>query len=200
MGGSPWVTSLNNRFVVGDIPLLYLPKVSGPAEDPGIPLRGITVANDRVFGAQLDTVWDLNRLLGLPKQPGLRLDLLGDIKTDRGVGAGVEGRYAGEDPNGPYQGGGRIYYQYDGGLDNLGLDRRKLEPDDSNRGEVTWRHRQTLSGGAACCLVRLVICRTGIIWSSFTSRGLTRKRTWRRCWVCVRTMKRGRGGCGVARI
>ena len=148
VGSSPWVTSLNNRFVVGDIPLLYLPKVSGPAEDPGIPLRGITVANDRVFGAQLDTVWDLNRLLGLQKQPGLRLDLLGDIKTDRGVGAGIEGRYSGEDPYGPYQGGGRIYYQYDGGLDNLGLDRRKLQPDDSNRGEVTWRHRQTLPGGS----------------------------------------------------
>lgn len=147
-GGSPWVTSLNNRFVVGDIPLLYLPRVSGPAEDPGIPLRGITVANDRVFGAQLNTTWDLNRLLGLPKQPGLRLDFLGDIKTDRGVGAGIEGRYSGQDPNGPYQGGGRIYYQYDGGLDNLGLDRRKLEPADSNRGEVTWRHRQALPGGA----------------------------------------------------
>jgi len=147
-GGSPWVTSLNNRFVVGDIPLLYLPRVSGPAEDPGIPLRGITVANDRVFGAQLNTTWDLNRLLGLPKQPGLRLDFLGDIKTDRGVGAGIEGRYSGQDPNGPYQGGGRIYYQYDDGLDNLGLDRRKLEPADSNRGEVTWRHRQALPGGA----------------------------------------------------
>ena len=125
-----------------------LPKVSGPAEDPGIPLRGITVANDRVFGAQLNTAWDLNRLLGLPKQPGLRLDLLGDIKTDRGAGAGIEGRYSGQDPAGPYQGGGRIYYQYDGGRDNLGLDRRGLQPDDSNRGEVTWRHRQTLPGGS----------------------------------------------------
>ena len=148
VGGSPWVTSLNNRFVVGEIPLLYLPKVSGPAEDPGIPLRGITVANDRIFGAQLNTAWDLNRLLGLPKQPGLRLDLLGDIKTDRGAGAGIEGRYSGQDPAGPYQGGGRIYYQYDGGRDNLGLDRRGLQPDDSNRGEVTWRHRQTLPGGS----------------------------------------------------
>ncbi len=48
---------------------------------------------------------------------------------------------------GSYQGNGKIYYQYDGSTDNLGLDRRRLEPKDNNRGEATWRHRQQLPQG-----------------------------------------------------
>lgn len=35
VGQSTWVTSVNNQFLVGDTPVFYLPKVSGPAEDPG---------------------------------------------------------------------------------------------------------------------------------------------------------------------
>ncbi len=146
LGNTTWITSLNNQFMAGDVPLLYLPKVSGPAEDPGVPIRSVTVTQDRIFGLQLNTVWDLNKLLGMPRQPGQRFDLLGDYRSKRGPGAGVRGEYKGENSLGQWQGGGTLYYQYDSGSDNLGLDRRHLDPRDNSRGEATWSHRQTLPG------------------------------------------------------
>ena len=145
---STWVTSLNNQFVVGDMPLLYLPKLSGPIEDPGIPIRSAAVTSDRIFGVQLQTVWDLNRLLGLPKKQGMQWDLLADYRSQRGPGIGTRSEYGGVNNYGRYLGNGQLYYQYDTGKDNLGLDRRQLNPKDNNRGEITWRHRQELPGDA----------------------------------------------------
>ncbi len=148
VGQSTWITSLNNQFIVGDTPLFYLPKVSGPAEDPGVPLRSAAVGSDRIFGVQLNTVWDMNRLLGIQKQQGLQWDLLADYRTKRGPGIGTRATYSGDNGLGNYQGDGKLYYQYDRGTDNLGLDRRRLEPADNNRGEAIWRHRQELPADA----------------------------------------------------
>ncbi len=145
---STWVTSVNNQFLIGDTPVFYLPRVSGPAEDPGIPIRSATITQDRIFGVQVETVWDLSKLLGLPKQPGVRLDLLADYRTKRGPGIGTRAEYSGKNDQGAYQGNGTLYYQYDSGHDNLGLDRRRLDPANNSRGEATWRHRQQLNGGA----------------------------------------------------
>jgi len=147
-GQSTWITSLNNQFVVGDTPVFYLPKISGPAEDPGIPLRSAAVTNDSIFGLQVNTVWDMNRLLGLPKQPGLKWDLLADYRSERGPGAGTRAEYSGENSAGAYLGNGTLYYQYDSSTDNLGRDRRQLTPESEHRGEATWRHRQQLPGDA----------------------------------------------------
>ena len=143
-GNATWITSLNNQLVLGDTPVLYLPKVSGPAEDPGIPIRSVTLSQDRIFGLQVNTVWDLRKLLGLPRQPGQRWDLLADYRSRRGPGAGIRGEYRGENSAGAWQGGGTLYYQYDDARDNLGLDRRRLDPESNNRGEAVWRHRQEL--------------------------------------------------------
>lgn len=84
LGNATWVTSLNNQLVLGDTPVFYLPKVSGPAEDPGIPIRGVTLSQDRIFGLQVNTVWDLRKLLGMPRQPGQKFDLLADYRSKRG--------------------------------------------------------------------------------------------------------------------
>jgi hypothetical protein len=150
MGQSMWVTSINNKFLVGDTPVFYLPKVSGPAEDPGIPIRSATVTQDRIFGLEVETVWDLSKLLGLKKQPGqsLNLDLLADYRTKRGAGIGTRAEYSGDNSLGDYKGNGTLYYQYDSGHDNLGLDRRRLDPESNSRGEATLQHRQQLPGGA----------------------------------------------------
>lgn len=147
-GTSTWVTSLNNQFIVGDVPLFYLPKLTGPIEDPGIPIRSASVTSDRIFGVQLQTVWDLNRLLGRDKKQGQQWDLLADYRTDRGIGIGTRSEYGGVNNYGRYLGNGQLYYQYDDGKDNLGLDRRQLHPEDNHRGEITWRHRQELPGDA----------------------------------------------------
>jgi hypothetical protein len=142
------ITSLNNQFIVGNTPLFWLPRVTGPAEDPGIPIRRATVKQDRIFGVQVETVWDMNKLLGRPKIPGVEWDLLLDYRTKRGAGVGSGTRYSGENGLGTFQGEGRLYYQNDRGRDNLGLDRRSLQPESDNRGEATFRHRQQLPSDA----------------------------------------------------
>ena len=145
---STWVTSHNNKFVVGDVPVFYLPKISGPAEDPSIPLRRAVVTNDSIFGVQVKTVWNMNRLFGIPKTPGIEWDLLANYMSERGPGAGTAIDYSGTNDLGSYKGNGTGYYQYDSGRDNLGLDRRNLIPPSQNRGEATFRHRQNLPGDA----------------------------------------------------
>jgi hypothetical protein len=147
-GQTFWVTSLNNQFIVGDVPLFYLPRVSGPIEDPGIPIRRASVTTDRIFGVQLETTWDLTRLLGLPRRPGSQWDLLADYRSERGLGTGIRADARGLNGLGNWLTEGTIYYQYDDGKDNLGLDRRQLIPPDQHRGEVTWRLRQELPGQA----------------------------------------------------
>ncbi len=142
-----WVRSLNNQFVLGNIPLLYLPVISGPAEDPRIPLRRAAVSSDRVFGVQLSTVWDLEQLMGLSPVPGRQLDLLADYRSDRGVGAGLQGTWNRQSGPNRWVGDGRIFYQNDHGTDNLGRDRRGLQPDSENRGEVTGSFRRESAWG-----------------------------------------------------
>lgn len=148
MKQSTWVTSHNNKFVVGDTPVFFLPKISGPAEDPGIPLRGAVVTSDKIFGVQVKTVWNMNRLFGLPKMPGMEWDLLANYMSKRGPGVGTALDYNGTNDLGLYQGKGLGMYQYDSGNDNLGLERRNLIPESRNRGEITFRHRQNLPGDA----------------------------------------------------
>ena len=148
VGQTTWVTSLNNTFVVGDVPLLWLPRVSGPIEDPGVPIRTASVTADSIFGLQVRTVWNLTRILGLPSNPGNEWSLLANYMSERGPGAGISGQYQGRNGYGAYQGEGTLYYQYDNGTDNLGLDRRRLVPPNDNRGEATWRHRQQLPNNA----------------------------------------------------
>ena len=148
MKQSTWVTSHNNKFFVGDVPVFFLPKISGPAEDPGIPIRRALVTNDSIFGVQVKTVWDMNRLFNIDKVPGMEWDLLANYMSRRGPGVGTAIDYSGNNGLGDYRGNGKGYYQYDSGLDNIGLGRRDLIPPDQNRGEGTFRHRQNLPGDA----------------------------------------------------
>ncbi|MEZ6059198.1 MAG: hypothetical protein R3C19_02435 [Planctomycetaceae bacterium] len=149
VGQPTWITALNTKFMVGDVPLLYLPKVSGPAEDPNIPIRRAAVRHDRIFGYQIKTVWNLTKILGSNAPQGMQWDLLADYLSRRGPGVGTAARYNVATITGSILGDGTIYYQYDDGFDNLGLDRRKLAPADRNRGEITWKHRQRFADNAS---------------------------------------------------
>lgn len=142
-----WLTSSNNTFFVEDAPLFYLPRVSAPAEDPGIPLRRASVSQDRIFGTQVKLAWDLYKIFGISNPPSGNWDLLTEYLSDRGPALGSQGNYAGTNffgLEGPYFGQGLLYYINDTGLDNLGADRRALEPATSNRYRATLRHRQKL--------------------------------------------------------
>lgn len=149
---TPWVTSLNNQFLVTehDIPIFYAPRLSFPAEDPNIPLKSLTVENDSVFGFQVKSEWDLFKLTGQEPPRGVDWRLLADYLSDRGPAIGSSIKYENDRGNlfgipGPYTGEGLAIYQYDDGRDNLGKDRRSLEPKDKNRGRIQGRHQQYLA-------------------------------------------------------
>jgi lipopolysaccharide export system protein LptA len=141
----PWVTSLNNVFLIEDFPLLYLPRLSGPAEDMQTPLRSVSGSYDRIFGAQARTVWNAFSLFGMETPDNVLWDLQGDFLSRRGPAVGTSGNYQGFDLFGipsVYSGFGNAYYVYDQGTDILGLDRRGLEPRTNHRGRIMLRHRQ----------------------------------------------------------
>lgn len=146
----PWVTSLNNAFFIDDVPLLFTPYLSAPAEEPSIPLNSVTFEQDGIFGTQIRTNWDLFKILGIDAPPGVEWDLQAEYLSERGPAVGTSTLYQGRGLfglPGLYRGEGLAYYIYDDGNDNLGMDRRNLQPEDRNRGRVQLRHRQNLPYG-----------------------------------------------------
>lgn len=150
-GGTPWVTSTNNQFIVEEFPLLYLPYLSGPAEDPQIPIRRLATGYDGIFGLQVESVWSLEALFGLDLPQGVDWELQADLFSQRGPGIGTRGEYDLDSSflgiPARHEGFGQAYYINDGGEDNLGLGRRNLTFPNDNRGRATWRHRMQLPQG-----------------------------------------------------
>ena len=142
----PYVTSLNNTFILDEYPLFYLPYVAAPADATKIPLRSLTFQSDRVFGQQVRSTWDILQIFGISEPEGTTLNFNADYLSKRGPGLGLDGKYLTNDflgIPGTAFGDGLGYYIYDGGADNLGLDRRQLDPLENNRGRFNWRHQQT---------------------------------------------------------
>lgn len=142
---TPWATITNSTLLVGETPVFFSPYVSVPADDPGIPLQSVTFRQDRIFGTQVRTEWDAFQLLGLDRPADARWTAELDYLSDRGPLIGTNGRYRGVDGHGnPFIIGGMATYVHDNGEDNLGLDRRSLVPEDSNRGILQLQHRHWL--------------------------------------------------------
>ncbi len=151
-GGPPqetsWLTSKNNTFFIGNVPLLYSPYLSAPAQDPNIPLKQVYFSQDRIFGTKLGAAWDMFQLLGWENPPNGTWNLLTDYRSYRGPGLGSRAIYSGTNflgVDGRYFGNSLVYGIHDSGLDNLGLNRRTLVPKTRNRGRISARHRQQLS-------------------------------------------------------
>ena len=142
-----WITAENSQFILGDIPLLAVPRISVPAEDPGIPIRRASVGQDRIFGFQVETVWDLTKILSIDTPRGTEWDLLGQNYSSRGPAIGTQWTYDFLNRMQQVTGQGKAMYQYDGGRDVLGRDRRTLAPKDENRGQFILRHRQRTDQG-----------------------------------------------------
>lgn len=144
-----WITSHNNRLFIGDVPVFNSPYLSGPAEDPHIPVTKFNVGYSSIFGVELETAWDLETIFGWDFPEGTDLELEVDYLSARGPGVGLNG-----DWNAPGQlfgfpvtnsGFGHVYYIYDGGTDNLGWGRRNLDVPNNNRGRVLLRNKTTFS-------------------------------------------------------
>ncbi|MCH2201732.1 MAG: hypothetical protein MK102_07165 [Fuerstiella sp.] len=146
--GSPlWVTAENSQLIVGEIPLLSVPRLTFPAEDPGIPLRRVSARQDRIFGFQINTVWDLTKIFPVTVPPRTEWDLLADYYTKRGPAIGSQWTYDFLNRMGQVTGEGKAVYQRDRGRDVLSRDRRALTPKDEDRGQIIFRHRQRTGGG-----------------------------------------------------
>lgn len=151
----PYLTALNNAFIVdtpfaSDVPIGFVPYVAGSADAPNVPIRQFQINSDSVFGAQVRTSWDLFSLLGADEPAGTKLNLDLNYFSERGPNVGLSGNYVANDLfglPGRAVGDGIANYIYDTGNDNLGLDRRNLNFPESNRGRLTWRHRQDLPDG-----------------------------------------------------
>jgi lipopolysaccharide export system protein LptA len=142
-----WLTTLNNRFVIGDAPVFFAPYLSGPAEDPQLPIKKFAIQSDSIFGTQVKTAWNPFQLFARDTPEELSASLLLDWHSRRGPGGGLEGAYDGEDLlglSGKYEGDFHSYIVNDHGKDKLGVGRNSLQPPNDNRGRVNIRHRHDL--------------------------------------------------------
>ena len=179
-GSAMWVTSLNNRFLIDDVPIFATPFLSAPAEDPQIPIRDARFDQDRIFGTQIGITWNAEALFGLDLPPNTDVSLITDYLSDRGPAIGGTAEYIGatEMFGMPtlYNGMADLYYVNDGGRDNLGLDRRSLPIDgvnrDKSRGGTVSACRATIGSNP-----RSAISAIATIWNSSTKTTGTRART-----------------------
>lgn len=132
---------------VFDTPVFWYPKVVTDLEEPLGPLTGIGAGNDRIFGFQVYTTWDVYKLLGLRPTPGHKWTLDADYLSDRGPAGGSRYDYAEKDFfgfGGANSGFLRGYVISDGGQDVLGGFRGTEPPKPYVRGRASWQHNQEI--------------------------------------------------------
>lgn len=141
------VTGDNVVTRLAGLPVFYVPRLRTNANDPLGPLEGFSFSQNRIFGTQFYTSWDLFELLALRPPPGdkWRLDL--DYLSDRGPAAGTEYTYRvpGATPFDPARGQGlvKLYGISDRATEDILGGVRGPEPRFPNfRGRALWRHQQ----------------------------------------------------------
>ena len=134
----------------GVVPVFYWPYLRTELNEPLGPLTGIGGGQDRIFGTQVYTTWDMYKILALRPPEGHNWKLNLDFLSDRGPAAGTDYSYSispPEDGFTPGQGLIRLYGINDGGVDVLGGHRDTQPSHPANRGRVLWRHQQEVIEG-----------------------------------------------------
>ncbi|MEZ6057717.1 MAG: hypothetical protein R3C01_13535 [Planctomycetaceae bacterium] len=143
-----WITSLNNRFLINELPVGGLPYLSSPVEDPEIPLRRLTAGYDNTFGFNVKSAWDAQALFGLDLPEGFDWEINGDYYSQRGPAVGTAVKYdTGYTLFGipaRTHGFADAYYINDSGTDRLGLGRKSLPVPDDDRLRLLYRNRTEL--------------------------------------------------------
>lgn len=132
------------------VPLFYLPRLRTDANDPLGPFVGFGIGQNRIFGTQVATTWDVFDLLALRPPPGHRWLLNLDYLSDRGPGFGTNYTYnlpPTEPGWSPTFGSVILYGINDRGTDILGGFRGPQLPPPEFRGRAGWRHQQELLEG-----------------------------------------------------
>lgn len=138
---------------VGNVPVFYLPYFAAPMDTPSQIINRFSIRNDSIFGFQPILGVDAYRLFGIEKPlAGTNWDLNASYYTKRGPGLGTEFSYdrTAKDSElslGPFSGPGKGAFEfwgiYDTGKDNLGFERRELEPEKKFRYQAFGRHKST---------------------------------------------------------
>lgn len=127
------------------VPVFYLPFIQGDANDPLGPLESIRFGQDRIFGTQIYTTWDVWNLLNRNPRPGMRWTADFDYLSYRGPAAGSNFEYSGRDLFGipsTYQGLVKLFGIYDEGRDVLGGGRGEFDHHPLWRGRVLLQHNE----------------------------------------------------------
>jgi hypothetical protein len=142
--------SNDNFLYIAGVPVFYWPTLATDLEKPSYYIDNVRLGHDSIFGFQAMLEFDAYQLLGIEAPPGVEWDLNLDVLTERGVGFGTGVQYARDTffaLQGPTTGRADAWFISDDGLDNLGLGRRDIVPEEHFRGRVFWNHRQHLVGG-----------------------------------------------------
>lgn len=144
------VESQSNFLYVSGVPVLYWPTFASSLEKPTFYVNNVRVRNDSIFGFQTLFEFDAFQLLGRKAPQGVTWDLDVDYLSQRGLGLGTNVNYDRDSffsLLGPTTGRADTWFINDSGLDNLGLGRRDIRPEETFRGRAFWNHRQQLVGG-----------------------------------------------------
>ena len=141
-----------NAFVrLTELPVFWVPRLRVDVNDPVGPLTNIGFGQDRIFGTQLYTTWDMYKLLALRPPEGHRWRLLLDYLSDRGPGVGSNYDYSlpsrGEGLLSPGRGSVTVYGVNDRGEDILGNPRGPEPTPPTFRGRARWTHQQEILEG-----------------------------------------------------
>ncbi len=145
------VTGKNVVARLAGVPVFYLPRTRFDTSDPLGPLVGLSGSQNRVFGTQVYTSFDMFELLALRPPPGHSWRLNLDYLSKRGPAGGTDYAYRipSERPGEYDIGSGfiKLYGIQDKGFDILGGPRGP-EPDPRGfRSRALWRHQQEILEG-----------------------------------------------------
>ncbi|HSQ56140.1 MAG TPA: hypothetical protein VLM40_10400, partial [Gemmata sp.] len=150
MGDEKLVTAYGAIPKLAGVPLFYFPVVRTDATDPLGPFVGLSFGQNRIFGYQAYTTWDMFDLLAMKPPPGHKWRLNADYLSNRGPAAGTDYYYNVTPSDLGLAGASgqvRIYGIKDHGTDILGGNRgvEPVHPD--FRGRADWRHQQEIVEG-----------------------------------------------------
>jgi len=145
------LTARNTITRVNGVPVFYWPYLRTDLNEPLGPLIGLGGGQDRIFGTQIYTTWDMFKVLALQPPPGMSWKLHLDYLSDRGPAAGTDFYYRVTslvDPiRPPGQGTVRLYGINDGGVDQIGGYRGPPVDHPATRGRALWQHQQDIIEG-----------------------------------------------------
>jgi lipopolysaccharide transport LptD-like protein len=149
-GDERTVTAYGAVPKVMGVPVWYWPRVRTDANDPLGPFVGMGFGQNRMYGTQVYTTWDIFDLLALRPPPGHRWRLNADYLSKRGPALGTDYLYKlpGETPGlWGSEGMIKLYGMRDHGEDILGGNRGPEPVPPDFRGRAMWRHQQEILEG-----------------------------------------------------